>query len=139
MSQIHENEATWAEAPERSLERAFALAQKAVALDEFDSMARYALGSIYYYRQEYELATLQIDRAIEINPNDYHNICTKAWIMTFSGNLAEGVACSIEAMRINPLASDGCLMVVGMAEYLAGRCDAALKAVGDMREAGIPI
>ena len=100
-------------------------------------MARYALGSIYYYyRQKYELATLQIDRAIEINPNDYHNICAKAWIMTFSGNLAEGVACSIEAMRINPLASDGCLMVVGMAEYLAGRCDAALKAVGDMREAG---
>lgn len=68
-------------------------------------MARYALSSIYYYRQEYELATPQIDRAIEINP----------------------------------LASDGCLMVVGTAEYPMGRYDAALKAFGAMREAGIPI
>ena len=30
-------------------------------------------------------------------------------------------------------------MVVGMAEYLAGRYAAALKAFEDMREAGIPI
>ncbi len=86
----------------------------------------------YYYRQEHELAKLHIDRAIEINPNDYHNVCTKGWIMTFSGNLAEGVACSTEAMRMNPLASDGCLMVIGMAEYLAGRYETALQAFGDM-------
>lgn len=65
-------------------------------------MARYALSSIYYYRQEYELATPQIDRAI----------------------------------KINPLASDGCLMVVGTAEYPMGRYDAALKAFGALREAG---
>ncbi len=133
VSHIHENEATWASAPERALDRAFALAQKAVALDEFDSMARYAMASSYYYRQEYELARLQVDKAIEINPNDYHNVCLKGWIMTFSGNLAEGVACSTEAMRINPFASDGCRMVVGMAEYLEGRYETALKAFGEMK------
>jgi len=133
VSQVHENEATWAAAPERSLDRAFELAQKAIALDEFDSMARYAMASTYYYRQEYELAGLQVEKAIEINPNDYHNVCLKGWIMTFAGNLAEGVACSMKGMRINPFASDGCRMLVGMAEYLEGHYDEALKFFGDMK------
>jgi TolB-like protein len=104
VSHLHEFEAVWAAAPERSLERAFELAQKAVALDEFDSMARYAMANTYYYRQEYELAKLQVEKALELNPNDYHNICSKGWIMTFSGQVAEGVACSTEGMRINPFA-----------------------------------
>lgn len=133
VSHLHEFEAVWAAAPERSLERAFELAQEAVALDEFDSMARYAMANTYYYRKEYELAELQVEKALEINPNDYHNICSKGWIMTFSGQVAEGVACSTEGMRINPFASDGCLMVVGMAAYLEGRYEAALKAFGEMK------
>ncbi|MEE8227874.1 MAG: tetratricopeptide repeat protein [Kiloniellales bacterium] len=79
------------------------------------------------------MANIQVEKAIEINPNDYHNLCAKGWFLTFSGRLTEGIACTIEAMRINPFASDGCLMVVGMAEYLAGRYDVALKAFGEMK------
>ncbi len=42
---IHEYEANWSEAPEDALERAYTLAQKAVALDDADSPARYAIAS----------------------------------------------------------------------------------------------
>ena len=130
ISYLHEYEASWSEAPEEALERAYTLAQKAVALDGTDSPARYAISSACYYRGQHELAKGHIYRALEPNPNDYHNICAKGWFLAFSDHPSEGVDCSIEAMRLNPLTPDNCLFTIGMAEYVAGRYEEALAAFG---------
>ncbi|MEE8189609.1 MAG: BTAD domain-containing putative transcriptional regulator [Kiloniellales bacterium] len=133
VSYLHENWSGWAEAPGEALAKAFELARKAVALDEADSMARYAIANAYFYREEYELANLHIEKAVEINPNDYHTLCTKGWLMTFSGHLSEGIACSIAGKRLNPYAPDSCLMVIGIGEFMEKRYEAALTAFGEMR------
>lgn len=132
VSYLHEYESTWSEGYDAALDRAYDLARKAVELDEAESMAHYALSGAYYYRKEYELAKLQVERAIQVNPLDYHNVCEKGWILTFTGDLAEGMACSAEAMRRNPLAPDNCLVVIGVAEFIAERYEAALVAFGRM-------
>jgi hypothetical protein len=48
ISYLHEYEASWSEAPDEALERASMLAKKAVALDDADSSARYAISLVYY-------------------------------------------------------------------------------------------
>ncbi len=137
ISFIHEYEASWSEAPEDALERAYTLAQKAVALDDADSPARYAIASACFYRGQHELAKVHIEKALELNPNDYHNICAKGWFLAFSDRPSEGVDCSIEAMRLNPLVPDNCLFTIGMAEYVAGRYEEALAAFGKTKGWGL--
>jgi TolB-like protein len=127
---IHEYEANWSEAPEEALERAYSHAQKAIALDDADSPARYAMACAYLYRGQHELAKAHIERALELNRNDYHNICQKGWILALGDSPSESINCSVEAMRLNPLVPDNCLFAMGMAEYSSERYEKALAAFG---------
>ena len=132
VSYLHEYESTWSQDYDAALDRGYQLARKAIESDESESRAHYALACAYFYRREYELAKVQVERAIQVNPLDYHNVCEKGWILAFSGDLAESMACSAEAMHRNPLAPDNCLIAVGVAEFIAERYEAALFAFGRM-------
>ena len=137
ISYIHEYEAAWSELPIEALERAYELSHKALALDDAQTAGLYALASAYHYRGQNELALLQIDKALAINPNDYHNICSKAWFLAFGGKPSEGIACSHKAMRLNPFTPDSCLYTIGAAEYITHRYKAAIEAFGKINGPGI--
>jgi DNA-binding SARP family transcriptional activator len=111
----------------------FEWARKALELDSLNIMALYALAGAHYYNGEYEIANLEIEKAIAINPHDYHNLCSKAWFLTFSGHSQEGLACSIDAMRLNPYSADGCLETIGIGRYLSGDYEQALEAYGSTK------
>ena len=130
VSYSNELHCSWCEQPEQALSSLCEYASKALELDSANSMARYALACAYYFRGEHERASLEIEHAIAINPNDYHIVCAKAWFLTFSGHLLEGLQCSIDAMRTNPYAADGCLETIGLAEYLSANYERALLAFG---------
>ena len=137
ISYLHEYEASWSEAPDEALERASMLAKKAVALDDADSSARYAISLVYYYRGQHELAKVHMEKALQLNPNDYHNICNLGWLLAFRDQSSESIAYSVEAMRLNPLVPDNCLFAIGIAEYVAGRYEEALAAFGKTRGWGL--
>jgi adenylate cyclase len=137
VSYLHEYESSWSEAPREALDYCYQLSQKAVALDAADSTARCALASAYFYRNQHELAKIQIEKALALNPNDYDNLCAKGWLLAFSGELVEGIACSKEAMRLNPFAPEYCLFAIGVAEYVARRYEAAIGAFGKMASLGL--
>lgn len=131
-SYIHEYESTWSQTPQTAIERAYALAQAAVALDETDSVAHRALAYACHYRGMWELAKREIDRAMALNPNDYPNLCVKSWILLFSGQPVEALVCLDEALRLNPFAPDNCYLSIGVAEYTAHRYSAASETFGKM-------
>jgi TolB-like protein len=137
ISYLHEYEANWCEAPEAALEHCYELAQKAVALDDADGSARYAMASACFYRGQHELAKVHIERGLELNPNDYHHICSLGWFLAFSERPSDAVECSIQAMRLNPLTPDNCLFNIGMAEYVDKRYEDALAAFGRMKGWGL--
>jgi len=124
----HEYCETWCKDPEQANARAYEFACKAVKLDGTNIMGLYALAEAYYLRGEHERAVIEIERAIENNPNDNRNVCSKGEYLTFSGQFEAGRQCSLEAMRTNPLAADNCLKIVGIGEYLSGNFDQALIA-----------
>jgi len=117
LSHIHEYESSWSEDPRSAIDRAFELGQTAVSLDEADSFAHRALAYAAHYRDETELAKKEIGRAIALNPNDFSNLCIKAWILNFSGRPEEALVCRDQSLRLNPLAPDSCLLDIGVAQY----------------------
>ena len=129
----HEYCETWCKDPEQANARAYEFACKAVKLDGTNIMGLYALAEAYYLRGEHERAVIEIERAIENNPNDNRNVCSKGEYLTFSGQFEAGRQCSLEAMRTNPLAADNCLKVVGIGEYLSGNFDQALIAFSKIK------
>ena len=128
-----EAESPWATSPEAANEKVFELARTAAELDPHDSRAHLSLSWAYLnVKSDYDLAKMQIDEAVRLNPNDYYNYCFKGWLSTCLGELEGAVACSNEAMRRNPLAPDGCLYSRVAAEYLAGNYGEAITAFGRM-------
>ena len=63
----------WSEFRTEDLERAEALAQKALALNPATTRAYHVLSDINLFRKRYDLALAQIDRALEFNPSDADN------------------------------------------------------------------
>jgi TolB-like protein len=127
---IEEYESDWSEDPGGAIDQAQALAEKAIALDGADAVSRYSLANAHFYRNRHELANLEIEKALELNPNDCLSLCTKGWFLAFAGRLEEGVTCSREAMRSTPFAPDSCMLTTGFAEYNRGRYEAAIEAFG---------
>jgi len=130
---IEEKKSDWSEAPEAAGERGFELARKAVALDESDAGARRILASAYLNsRSDFQMARLQVDTALSLNPNEYWNFCLKGWLSTLEGDSDEGITCTIEAMRLNPFSHDSCLTVQFVAAYNAHRYDEAIAGIARM-------
>ena len=127
---IAEYEGDWTMDRDAAVAQAQALAEKAIALDDADIVSRYSLACAQFYQGRHELADLEIERALELNPNDYHCVCAKGWFLAFEDRLEEGVTCAYEAMRTSPFAPDNCMLITGFVEYNRGRYEAAIEAFG---------
>lgn len=126
--QLKRLDSGWTDSAEVTGNTAFKFASKAVDLDERDGNARLALAYSYFIaRSDFDRATAQIRIALELNPNDYQSYCIGGWICLCSGSLEEGIRCSREALRRNPLLPDMCLMSYGFTEYLGARYEHSIE------------
>ena len=58
----------WSQDPQ-TLEQAFALAQRAVALDDSLAQAHVTLGAVYLWKKQHDQAIAEAERAIALDPN----------------------------------------------------------------------
>lgn len=77
------------------------------------------------------MALVHIDKALALNPNDYHSHCAKGYFLSLSGEFTEGISCANLGMRLNPFSPDACLLSVGIAEFGAKRYKSAIRAFGE--------
>jgi adenylate cyclase len=122
----------WSQFREDELERAQALAQKALALDPATTRAYRLLADIDLFRKRYDLALEQIDRALEINPSDADNYAHRGSILVWAGKAAEGIPWLEGALRFDRAngwaASRLCMAYYFVRRYSEGidACDRAL-------------
>jgi TolB-like protein/tetratricopeptide (TPR) repeat protein len=123
----------WTEFRSEELERAQALARKALAIDPANTRANGVLAFINLYSREFDLAVTQIDRALEINPSDPDNYSYRGSILVWQGKAAEALPWLETAQRLDR-ASSFTAERLCMAYYLLGRyaeaidaCDRALS------------
>ncbi len=128
-----EYQSPWTASREAAAQQVFNLSRKAVELDPRDSRTHLELAWGYLnVKGDFDLAKIQIDEALALNPNDYYNYCFGGWLATCSGDLAHALVCSNEALRHSPLVSDGCLESRVVAQYLAGNYEESIMAFGKM-------
>jgi DNA-binding SARP family transcriptional activator/TolB-like protein len=133
ISHLHEFESSFADNPEQNLAKAQRLAEHAIQLDSDNLHARYAFASAAHYRGASDLAIQHCSRALELNPNDYHTLCSQGWFLTFGGKVEEGLACLDKALSLNPFAPNSCLLTAWIGKVIEGDAEGAIQILTSIR------
>jgi adenylate cyclase len=86
----------------QTLEQAFALAQKAVALDDSLPGAYTALCYVSLYKRQHEQAIAAARRAVALDPNEAEGTVLLGLILNFAGRPEEAIGLIQKAIRLNP-------------------------------------
>ena len=106
------------------------LLKKALSIDDASAGAHTELGSVYMRYTEYDLAVSELERALELNPNDWRTYRLMAPVMLYSGRTDEALKWYQTAMRYDPGLSPGMLMNMGIAYFLKSRYEEAIDLAG---------
>jgi len=117
----------WTEFPDRALQRAYNLARKALAIEEGNGSAHRLLGNVYLRWAQYDLAATELRRAIKLNPNDAISYGALGSVMLYSGKTEEAIQSIENEMRFNPHLVPGDFMELGLAYYLEGKYEEAIR------------
>jgi adenylate cyclase len=85
-----------------ALQEAYALAKRAVALDENESTCYSMLGHAYLMRRSHELALQYTRRAVEINPNNQWNAADLGAVLLYIGQAEEALEWFRRSKQIDP-------------------------------------
>jgi len=118
----------WSRGPQ-ALERAFALAQQAVALDDGLPKAHRVLAGVYLFKQQYDQAIAAAERALTLDLNDWESYMVLAATLAFIGRPQEAIGLLEKAMRLNPRRQADYAWALGHAYYLTGRYEEAMTAL----------
>lgn len=115
----------WSHDPQ-TLERAFELTQRAIALDDSLSAVQVLLGDIYLLKKQHEQAIAEVERAIVLDPNFAFGYSDLGQILNFAGRPEEAIGLIQKAMRLDPHYPDPWLWMLGQAYGLTGRYEEAI-------------
>jgi adenylate cyclase len=115
----------------QTLERALALAQQAVALDDSLPPAHLSLSWVYSAQQQYEQAIAEGERAMALDPNNADSYAHFAWPLILAGRPEEALRAVEQAMRLNPRYPAWYSYQSGVAYRLTGRYAEAIAAQKD--------
>ena len=92
----------YAEAPGESLVAALTAAKKALALDDKDPVAYFALGRVYLMRGEHDASVAELETAVALNPNFAQAHHGLGFALVLSGRLEEAAEALDKAVRLSP-------------------------------------
>ena len=126
----------WVEDRTATLKAAYESAKIAVTLDESFSEAIATLGSIQVCRREYGDAQRNLERAIQLNPNDTDALGLYGYFLVAVGRVDEALIQLELSSHINPFQSNVVYWVKGCAYFTARRYD---EAIGMFRSITNPV
>lgn len=116
------------EHPEQSMEKAFELGQKALALNDRAAPAYSLLGKIYYTKGQYEKAIKTGKQAVALNSNEADCHAHLACILTYSGKPKEAIYWMDKAFSLNPTPPWFYFAYLGQVYNVLGRYKKAIDA-----------
>jgi len=81
----------YSEWPDAALTEATNLAQKAVQLDSNHPKAIGFLARVYFRQDKFDLSMAELERALELNPNDPELYVLKGLVQSRQGNISEAI------------------------------------------------
>jgi tetratricopeptide (TPR) repeat protein len=89
--------------PEKSIEQAFELAQKALDKGDDNAGAHYLLGYAYSQKEQFEKAVSELEIARELYPNSAEINAGLGMVLVYAGRPIEAIPVCKKAMRLNPI------------------------------------
>ncbi|PKA39175.1 adenylate/guanylate cyclase domain-containing protein [Rhizobium sullae] len=121
----------WSPSPPNSREQSEELARRAVALDDRDPRAHWALSIVELYSRRHDMAISEAQRAIILNPNFAEGHVSLGEALYYSGRADEALKYFDEAKVLNPYFPDVLLHFQALALFQLGRYE---QAVGLLKE-----
>src|SRR6266571_1173513 len=118
----------WSQDPQ-VLERALALAGRAIALNESLPGAYQTLGYIYMAKKQYDQAVVEAEKAVALDPNDADAALTLGEVLSCVGRSQEAMEFVEKAMRLNPHYPASYVFALGQVYYLTGCYEEAITAL----------
>lgn len=119
----------WTASPSEALQKANDLAQKALSLEESDAAAHRLLGTVYLKWQQYSLAASELERALKLNPNNADSYDALGAVRLYTGQSQAAIEAVETALRFNPNFDVTSYVHLGLAYYMIGRYDDAIKII----------
>jgi adenylate cyclase len=127
----------WADGPrssEAALDKAYALATRALELDAGESTCHAVLGDICAQRRSFERAVQYTRRAVEINPTNQWNAADLGSILVYAGEPDEALSWFAKAREIDPYFDETWYWRISAIAYmLLHRYQDALSALAHVR------
>jgi adenylate cyclase len=112
--------------PQKSIGKAFKLAQKVLALDESHSGGHILLGTIHLIKKQHEKATAAFERAIALEPNRPGSLFWLGVALSSTGRPQEAIPHFKRVIRLNPLDPSLGLLGLGSAYVRMERYEEAI-------------
>ena len=116
----------WVESPNKAVEQAHELADKALELDHGQPETRSLIGALHLMQCDYDKAIAEGRKAVELDPNGADVTALLAMTLNWAGRPQEALDLVEKAMRLSPLYSAWYLAVQAHAFRLLGRHDEAI-------------
>jgi tetratricopeptide (TPR) repeat protein len=121
----------WSADPQ-TLERALALAQQALALDDSLPRAHGVLSFVYVLKQQYEEAIAESERATTLDPSNADLYSMRAFVLNSAGRPEAALKMAEQAMLLNPRYPPIYLFQLGWAYNSAGRYAEAVATLKEL-------
>jgi adenylate cyclase len=109
-----------------ALQRAMAMAEKAVQLDDFEEWVHRLLGFLAMLNKEYEKAFAEARRAVELAPNSVMAQIILGYVLYSAGRTEEAIPILEKAASSSPIILPRALSHLGIALRKAGRLEEAV-------------
>ncbi|MCH8882006.1 MAG: adenylate/guanylate cyclase domain-containing protein [SAR324 cluster bacterium] len=116
----------WSQSTDRDWERAFELAKKALAADEFSTEGHMLFAALLVFRGEHDEGVARLERAVAFSPNNADAVGDLGDMLTLSGRPDDGIVQLNKAIRLAPLPANWMLANIGHAYFLTRQYDRAV-------------
>jgi len=113
----------------QTLDRAFEVAQRMIALDAASPWSHRVLSDVYLWKKQYEQASAEAERVIALNPSPGVIYVGLANTLNFLGRSEEANRLVEKALRLNPRLPTESFFALGQVYYLTGRTEEAIAAL----------
>ncbi|HXT80990.1 MAG TPA: hypothetical protein VN702_15600 [Acetobacteraceae bacterium] len=96
------------------LDRAAAVAERAMALDEHNAFAHLARSAVHFYHHELDLAAREGQRALALNPCDPEINTQVGWHLAFTGKWTEGMDLFRHGLALDPEPQKWCSLILAV-------------------------
>ena len=127
----------WSQSPSESLEKAFEISEKVLAMDESDSDVKALSGLVCLLKDQYEQAIFEGEKSIKLSPTNAQAHVLLAVTMYNVGRFDDAIELVKKAMRLHPYYPAYYLQWLGGAYRMTGHYDDAIGVYKQLLERSI--